>query len=90
MPPRDEQLSNPPIALIVVWNAQSHNGLCIHQTEGLRTFEGACFPLFIHKKFTGFSKKNTRFLSFFSLFSKNRGKSVKKPIKTLAPALSGH
>jgi len=70
MPPRDEQLSNPPIALIVVWNAQSHNGLCIHQTEGLRTFEGACFPLFIHKKFTGLSKKTPVFCRFLAYFPK--------------------
>jgi len=34
MPPRYEQGSNPPIALIVVRNAQSHNGLCIDQNDG--------------------------------------------------------
>tara|TARA_B100001079_G_scaffold193503_1_gene167262 strand:- start:135 stop:383 length:249 start_codon:yes stop_codon:yes gene_type:complete len=61
MPSQDDQGRNFSIALIVVRNAQSHNGLYINQNEGLRTIKIACFFTFYPQEIHRISSKKPSF-----------------------------
>ena len=84
MPPRDEQLSNPPTALIVVCNIQNHNQLCVCRYTDSRSLVVIFFHFLFTRNSQDFLKKHPFFVVFWLIFQKS-WKICKKTNKNACP-----
>jgi hypothetical protein len=85
-PLQDDQRRNFSIALIVVRNVQSHNGLYIDQNERLRTIKGSYFSTFYSLDIHRISSKKPPFIDKLGPFWQNNPKSCKKNDKNACPS----